>query len=47
MMPVSDCELFSEYEGLKTNEIREKRKSHGLDQDRPWDIWRDGCEGGE
>lgn len=37
----------SEYEGIKTNEIRAKRKSHGLDKDRAWDIWRDGCEGGE
>lgn len=38
---------ISEYEGIKTAEIREKRKAHGLDQDRPWDIWTDGCEGGE
>ncbi|KAK4556685.1 hypothetical protein LTR86_006256 [Recurvomyces mirabilis] len=37
----------SEYEGIKTNEIREKRKAHGLDKERPWDIWTDGCEGGE
>lgn len=35
------------YDGLKTGEIRALRKSHDLDQDRPWDIWRDGCEGGE
>ncbi|KAK5117044.1 hypothetical protein LTR62_006765 [Meristemomyces frigidus] len=38
---------YGEYEGIKTNEIREKRKSRGLDTDRKWDIWRDGCEGGE
>ena len=35
------------YEGKLTKEIREIRKSHGLDQERDWDIWRDGCEGGE
>ena len=39
--------ICSEYEGILTHEIREKRKSHGLDKDREWDIWRDGCEGGE
>ncbi|CAK3949413.1 Hypothetical predicted protein [Lecanosticta acicola] len=40
---------YGEYEGLKTNEIREKRKEAGLDREVPWDIWRDGCEahGGE
>ncbi|KAK4503910.1 hypothetical protein PRZ48_004825 [Zasmidium cellare] len=38
---------YGQYEGLKTKEIRELRKSHGLDQDREWDIWTDGCEGGE
>lgn len=35
------------YEGLKPHEIREKRQSHGLDSERKWDIWRDGCEDGE
>lgn len=35
------------YEGLLTKEIRALRKDHGLDQDKPWDIWRDGCEEGE
>lgn len=35
------------YEGLVTREIRALRKEHGLDQERSWDIWRDGCEGGE
>ena len=35
------------YEGLVTKEIRALRKKHRLDQERPWDIWRDGCEGGE
>lgn len=36
---------YGDYEGLKTAEISELRKSRGLDRERPWDIWRDGCEG--
>lgn len=35
------------YEGKLTREIRALRKEHGLDIERPWDIWRDGCENGE
>ena len=35
------------YEGLLTKEIRKARKEKGLDGEREWDIWRDGCEGGE
>ncbi|KAJ5527302.1 hypothetical protein N7513_011461 [Penicillium frequentans] len=35
------------YEGLVTKEIRALRKERGLDAERPWDIWRDGCEEGE
>lgn len=35
------------YEGLVTGEIREGRKARGLDGDGEWDIWRQGCEGGE
>ena len=38
---------YGAYEGMLPNEIRERRKGQGLDQDRPWDIWTDGCEGGE
>ena len=38
---------YGAYEGLLTKEIRERRKDQGLDQVRPWDIWTDGCEGGE
>ena len=38
---------YGRYEGLLTEEIRARRKEQGLDQDRPWDIWRDGCESGE
>jgi broad specificity phosphatase PhoE len=36
------------YEGLTTPEIRALRKGSGLDSDdHDWDIWLDGCEGGE
>jgi sedoheptulose-bisphosphatase len=42
-----DLTSIRQYEGLLTKEIRAKRKEHGLDQDRDWDIWTDGCEGGE
>lgn len=42
---------YGDYEGLKTHEIIELRRSRGLDQHLPkgetWNIWRDGCEGGE
>ncbi|KAK7528290.1 putative phosphoglycerate mutase [Phyllosticta citriasiana] len=38
---------YGAYEGLLTKEIRARRAAAGLDADRPWDIWRDGCEGGE
>ncbi|KAE8391565.1 histidine phosphatase superfamily [Aspergillus alliaceus] len=49
---VSETERLAEwgyglYEGLLTRQIRELRKEHGLDTERPWDIWRDGCEKGE
>ncbi|KAI3317545.1 phosphoglycerate mutase [Xylariaceae sp. AK1471] len=38
---------YGDYEGLVTSEIRDRRKAKGLDKSTPWDIWRDGCEGGE
>ncbi|AQZ11694.1 SHB17 (YKR043C) [Zygosaccharomyces parabailii] len=38
---------YGDYEGLLTEEIVQLRKSRGLDRDRPWVIWRDGCENGE
>ena len=38
---------YGDYEGVHPNDIRARRKERGLDQDRPWDIWVDGCEGGE
>jgi sedoheptulose-bisphosphatase len=50
--PVSTTEALAEwdyglYEGKLTHEIRALRQEHGLDRERAWDIWRDGCEGGE
>lgn len=36
-----------EYEGITPSETKARRKAKGLDQQRPWDIWQDGCEGGE
>jgi broad specificity phosphatase PhoE len=38
---------YGEYEGLLAAEIRAGRKAKGLDKDSEWEIWRDGCEGGE
>ncbi|KAI1474643.1 hypothetical protein K445DRAFT_320649 [Daldinia sp. EC12] len=36
---------YGEYEGITSPEIREIRVKQGLTQ--KWDIWRDGCVGGE
>ncbi|KAF2465973.1 phosphoglycerate mutase-like protein [Lindgomyces ingoldianus] len=36
---------YGSYEGLTSPQIRASRLSRGLPPD--WDIWRDGCEGGE
>ncbi|KAI0513310.1 putative phosphoglycerate mutase [Xylaria bambusicola] len=38
---------YGNYEGLNSGEIRDSRKKRGLDLEMEWDIWRDGCEGGE
>ena len=38
---------YGDYEGMLTKEIKQRRKERGLDAERPWDIWRDGCENGE
>lgn len=38
---------YGDYEGLLPKEIRAKRKEKGLDKEKTWDIWVDGCEGGE
>ena len=35
------------FEGKTTAEIRGERQGRGLDGQRAWDIWRDGCEEGE
>ncbi|OLN86111.1 Sedoheptulose 1,7-bisphosphatase [Colletotrichum chlorophyti] len=36
---------YGDYEGITTPEIRRIRKEQGLSEN--WDIWRDGCPGGE
>jgi broad specificity phosphatase PhoE len=36
---------YGNYEGLTSPQIRQSRKERGLSEN--WDIWRDGCEGGE
>ncbi|KAL8687742.1 MAG: hypothetical protein Q9218_006174 [Villophora microphyllina] len=38
---------YGDYEGVVPKEIRSRRKERGLDTERAWDIWVDGCEGGE
>ncbi|KAK3052952.1 hypothetical protein LTR09_006016 [Extremus antarcticus] len=38
---------YGDYEGMRTGEVKKWRKERGLDGDREWSIWRDGCEGGE
>ncbi|KAF1982051.1 phosphoglycerate mutase family protein [Aulographum hederae CBS 113979] len=38
---------YGDYEGMLTHEIKALRKERGLDKEKGWDIWRDGCEGGE
>lgn len=38
---------YGDYEGLLTSEIIELRKKKGLDKNRDWSIWSDGCENGE
>lgn len=38
---------YGKYEGLQKHEIINKRKEKGMDQDRGWNIWSDGCEDGE
>lgn len=38
---------YGDYEGMVTSEIRALRQERGLDVDRKWDIWQDGCERGE
>jgi len=35
---------YGDYEGITSPQIKEQRKKVGLGS---WDIWRDGCPGGE
>jgi broad specificity phosphatase PhoE len=35
------------YEGILPSQARTSRKERGLDKERPWNIWVDGCEEGE
>lgn len=36
---------YGDYEGITSAEIRDQREAAGLG--RAWDIWTDGCPGGE
>lgn len=36
---------YGDYEGITSAEIRSMRREQGLDEH--WDIWSDGCPGGE
>lgn len=36
---------YGDYEGLTSKTIRQQRKERG--EKEGWDIWRDGCPGGE
>lgn len=39
---------YGEYEGMKAEDVRELRSRKELDKDgKKWNVWRDGCEGGE
>ncbi|KFY07375.1 hypothetical protein V492_07199 [Pseudogymnoascus sp. VKM F-4246] len=38
---------YGAYEGVTPSNIRKLRKEKGLDTERPWDIWHDGCEDAE
>lgn len=38
---------YGDYEGCLTAQIKMKRQENGLDKTQSWNIWRDGCEGGE
>ena len=38
---------YGKYEGWTKKEIRDSLESQGWDKEREWDVWLDGCEGGE
>jgi broad specificity phosphatase PhoE len=37
---------YGDYEGITSPEIRKRREAEGIEGGK-WDIWRDGCPGGE
>lgn len=37
---------YGEYEGLTLGDVKRQREEQGLPGDE-WNIWRDGCPGGE
>lgn len=38
---------YGEYEGRTADGIRELRSEQGMEYTQEWNIWRDGCPGGE
>jgi broad specificity phosphatase PhoE len=38
---------YGNYEGVTSADIRKDRAAQGLNNGGAWDIWRDGCPGGE
>lgn len=38
---------YGDYEGLTPQQTMALRRERGLDQEAEWNVWRDGCEGGE
>ncbi|KAI9925147.1 hypothetical protein ASPWEDRAFT_45931 [Aspergillus wentii DTO 134E9] len=38
---------YGEYEGMTISDVHRVRNQQGLDKDRQWSIWEDGCPGGE
>lgn len=39
---------YGEYDGMLAADVRKVRKEKGIDApDFEWNVWRDGCEGGE
>jgi broad specificity phosphatase PhoE len=38
---------YGDYEGLTTKEILALRKERGHQDEGRWNLWKEGCEGGE
>ncbi len=39
---------YGEYEGITSHQVRELRRKQGIGGPKgTWDIWKDGCPGGE